>query len=179
LTGAGGGHDLTLSTLAREGVVLLGRLLGIRDGKAIFAPDLAASLAWGEGQARWYVDTIDNHIREHGLDAPAEGFPDCLVPLDASTYATPEQLNLADTGISTVVWATSFRPDLDWVRLPVLDTEGYPIQRRGVTDEPGLYVLGLDWLYKRSSGLFGGVSDDAAYLASVMVTDHAARSMPV
>ena len=65
------------------------------------------------------------------------------------------------------------------MRLPVLDAEGYLIQRRGVTDEPGLYVLGLDWLYKRSSGLFGGVSDDAAYLASVMATDHAARSMPV
>jgi putative flavoprotein involved in K+ transport len=179
LTGAGGGHDLTLSTLAREGVVLLGRLQGIRDGRAIFAPDLAASLAWGDGQARWYLDTIDNHIREHVLDAPAEGSPDCLVPVDASTHATSQELDLADTGISTVVWATGFRPDLDWVRLPVLDAEGYPIQRRGVTAEPRLYFLGLDWLYKRSSGLFGGVSDDAAYLASVMATDHAAKSMPV
>ena len=179
LTGAGGGHDLTLSTLAREGVVLLGRLQGIRDGKAIFAPDLAARLDWGDRQARWYLDTIDNHIREHGLDAPTEGFPDCLIPLDASTHATPEELDLTDAGIGTVVWATGFRPDLDWVRLPVLDAEGYPIQRRGVTAEPGLYFLGLDWLYKRSSGLFGGVSDDAVYLASIMATDHEARSTPV
>ena len=99
--------------------------------------------------------------------------------MDASTHATPEELDLADTGISTVVWATGSRPDLDWVRLPVLDAEGYPIQRRGVTAEPGLSFVGPDWLYKWSSGLFGGVSDDAVYLASVMVTDHAAKSMPV
>jgi len=131
----------------------------------------------GKHDGTWTPLTITSE--EHVPDAPADGFPDCLVPLDASTHATSQELDLADTGISTVVWATGFRPDLDWVRLPVLDAEGYPIQRRGVTDEPGLYVLGLDWLYKRSSGLFGGVSDDAAYLASVMATDHAARSMPV
>jgi putative flavoprotein involved in K+ transport len=83
-------------------------------------------------------------------------------------------VDLADAGIGAVVWATGYRPDLEWVRLPVLDAAGYPVQRRGVTAEPGLYVLGLDWLYKRSSGLFGGMSDDAVYLASVIAADQAA-----
>jgi putative flavoprotein involved in K+ transport len=166
LTGAGGGHDLTTYTLARDGVVLLGRLKGIQDTTALFAPDLAARLAEGDAQAHRFLGTIDDHIRAQGLDAPAQGFPDCLVPSDGAS-STPEGLDLADAGIGTVVWATGYRPDLDWVRLPVLDAEGYPIQRRGVTAEPGLYFLGLDWLYKRNSGLFSGMSDDAVYLASV------------
>jgi putative flavoprotein involved in K+ transport len=175
LTGAGGGHDLTVSTLARAGVVLLGRLQGVHDGKAVFASDLAESLAWGDAQARRFLGTIDDHVREQGLDAPAEGFPKCLGLLDASTFVTPEALDLTEAGIGAVVWATGYRPDLGWVRLPILDAEGYPIQRRGVTAEPGLYFLGLDWLYKRNSGLFSGLSDDADYLASVIAHEHAAR----
>jgi putative flavoprotein involved in K+ transport len=167
LTGAGGGHDLTLYTLARDGVVLLGRLQDVRSGKAIFVPDLAARLAEGDAQARRFLGSIDDHIREQGLDAPQEGSPGCLAPSGNPIAAAPEALDLASAGISAVVWATGYRPDLDWVRLPVLDAEGYPIQRRGVTGEPGLYFLGLDWLHKRGSGLFGGMSDDAVYLASV------------
>jgi len=131
LTGAGGGHDLTIKTLAREGVVLLGRIQGVRDGKAIFAPDLAANLAWGDAQARRFLGSIDDHVREQGLDAPEESLPDCLLPLDVSALVTAAELDLADAGISAVVWATGYRPDLSWVRLPVLDAEGYPIQRRG------------------------------------------------
>jgi putative flavoprotein involved in K+ transport len=79
-----------------------------------------------------------------------------------------EAVDMADAGIGTVVWATGYRPDLSWVRPPIVDADGYPMQRRGVTTEPGLYILGLDWLYKRSSGLFGGMADDAVYLGSVM-----------
>jgi putative flavoprotein involved in K+ transport len=168
LTGADGGHDLTVYTLAREGVVLLGRFQSVCDGKLVFAPNLTESLAWGDEQSRRYLGIIDDHIRQHNLDAPEEGFPGCLVPVDVPHLAPPRELDLASTGIGAVVWASGFRPDLDWVWLPVLDGEGYPIQRRGVTAERGLYFLGLDWLYKRSSGLFGGVSDDAVYLASVM-----------
>ena len=53
--------------------------------------------------------------------------------------------------------------------LPFLDAEGYPIQRRGVTENPGLYVLGLDWLHSAKSGLFAGVGEDAAHLAEHMI----------
>jgi len=179
LTGADGGHDMTVYTLAREGVVMLGHVQGVRTGKILFAPDLAVSLAKGDEQARSFVRSIDDHIREHGLDAPAEDFPRCLVPADNLNPATPEELDLTEAGIAAVVWATGYRPDLNWVRLPVLDTEGYPIQRRGETAEPGLYFLGLDWLYKRNSGLFSGMSDDAAYLAAIIADQSLAMPAPV
>jgi putative flavoprotein involved in K+ transport len=52
------------------------------------------------------------------------------------------------------------------VKLPVVDGDGYPIQKRGVTNYDGLYFLGLPWLYSRRSGILFGVGDDAAYLAA-------------
>ena len=52
--------------------------------------------------------------------------------------------------------------DFGLVQLPVLDGDGYPIQKRGVTDYPGLYFIGLPWLHTAKSGLLSGVGDDAA-----------------
>ena len=78
MTGSDGGHDINVHTLAREGVVLLGRLQDIRDGRALFAADLAANLAWGDEQARTWLQAIDDLIAQQGLEAPAEDWPDDL-----------------------------------------------------------------------------------------------------
>jgi putative flavoprotein involved in K+ transport len=168
LTGSDGGHDLSSHTLAREGVTLLGRLQTIRDGKAVFTPDLAANLAWGDQQTRTRLQAIDDLITEQGLESPREDWPDDLLTSEAISHEAPTELNLADVGISTVIWAMGYRPDLGWVGLPILDGEGYPIQRRGVTQVSGLFILGLDWLHTAKSGLFAGIGEDAAYLAEHM-----------
>jgi putative flavoprotein involved in K+ transport len=65
----------------------------------------------------------------------------------------------------TVIWATGFRPDYSWIDVPVFDPNGRLAHRRGVTDSPGLYFLGLTWQYTRGSALLGWVKDDAEYLA--------------
>lgn len=165
LTGSNGGHDISGHTLAREGVRLLGRLQDVRDGRAFYAADLAANLAWGDEQARSWLQAIDDLIAQQGFEAPAEDWPDDLVAREDGAPEAPTEVDLADAGISAVIWAMGYRPDLGWVGLPILDGERYPIQRRGVTSVPGLYILGLDWLHTAKSGLFAGVGDDAAYLA--------------
>jgi putative flavoprotein involved in K+ transport len=165
LTGGDGGHDLNGHTLAREGVTLLGRLQDVRDGKAYFAAELAATLAWGDQQARIWLQAIDDLIAQQGLEAPREDWPSDLRMSEVRPHEAPTELALANVGISTVIWAMGYRPNLGWVGLPFLDAEGYPIQRRGVTTIPGLYILGLDWLHTARSGLFTGVGEDAAYLA--------------
>ena len=111
------------------------------------------------------MQTIDALIAQQGLKAPHGGWPEDLLTSEPISHEAPAELDLADVGISTVIWAMGYRPDLDWVHLPFLDAEGYPIQRRGVTSVPGLYILGLDWLHTAKSGLFAGVGEDAAYLA--------------
>ena len=49
-------------------------------------------------------------------------------------------------------------------RVPVFDARGRPLQRRGVTDRPGLYFLGLHWMHTFKSGLFSGVGIDAEHM---------------
>lgn len=75
--------------------------------------------------------------------------------------------------VSTIVWATGFRPDFRCVQVPVFDQSGSPIHTRGVTAAPGLYFLGQRWQYTQGSGLLGGVGRDAAFLAGE-IAEHAA-----
>lgn len=68
--------------------------------------------------------------------------------------------------VESVIWATGFRSDYSWVHLPVFDQRGVPRHRRGVTDSPGLYFLGLQWQHTRGSALLGWIGQDAEYLAA-------------
>jgi putative flavoprotein involved in K+ transport len=67
--------------------------------------------------------------------------------------------------VRSVIWATGFGVDHSWIDVPMLDEEGRLKHRRGVTDSPGLYFLGLAWQHTRGSALLGWVKDDAEYLA--------------
>jgi putative flavoprotein involved in K+ transport len=67
--------------------------------------------------------------------------------------------------VRAVIWATGFRVDHSWIDVPVFDADGRLVHRRGVTDSPGLYFLGLSWQHTRGSALLGWVKDDAEYIA--------------
>jgi putative flavoprotein involved in K+ transport len=71
-----------------------------------------------------------------------------------------------DTGI--VIWTTGYRPDYSWIHIPGVAGDGHLIHRRGVTDVPGLYFLGLPWQHRRGSALLGFVHEDAAHLAEMV-----------
>ena len=68
--------------------------------------------------------------------------------------------------VDAVIWATGYRLDHSWIDLPVLDSSGRARHRRGVTDVPGLYFLGLSWQHTRGSALIGWVKEDAAFIAA-------------
>jgi putative flavoprotein involved in K+ transport len=74
--------------------------------------------------------------------------------------------------VGSVVWATGFRPDHSWLEIPGVVDNGRIIHRRGVTDIPGLYFLGLAWQHTRGSALLGFVKDDAAHLADRLTARH-------
>jgi len=71
-----------------------------------------------------------------------------------------------------VIWATGYRPDHSWIDLPVHDADGRLRHRRGVTEVPDLYFLGLSWQHTRGSALLGFVADDAAFIARQLDGDH-------
>ena len=67
--------------------------------------------------------------------------------------------------VDAVIWATGYRADYSWIKLPISDEDGRLRHRRGVTDVPGLVFLGLTWQHTRGSALIGWVKDDAEYIA--------------
>ena len=75
---------------------------------------------------------------------------------------------------ANVIWCTGFRPDFSWIDLPVFGDEDEPIEpihRRGVvTNEPGLYFVGLFFLYAMSSGFLPGVGRDAAHIVKAIAS---------
>jgi putative flavoprotein involved in K+ transport len=72
------------------------------------------------------------------------------------------------------VWATGYRPDYAWIQIPGVVRDGHVVHRRGVSEVPGLYFLGLSWQHTRGSALLGFVNDDATYLAARIATRHQA-----
>jgi putative flavoprotein involved in K+ transport len=72
--------------------------------------------------------------------------------------------------VDAVIWATGYRSDFSWIDTPVLGPDGRPQHRRGVTNLPGLYFLGLTWQHTRGSALIGWVRDDAEHIAGRIAT---------
>jgi putative flavoprotein involved in K+ transport len=125
-------------------------------------------------------------IRDHGLPLDRVRPDDLAAAGVERTFArvvgARDGMPLLDDGrvieAASVVWATGFRPDHSWIHFPLTGPDGWPMQRRGVvTTVPGLFFIGLPFMYAGASGLLGGVGRDAAYLVDHMPT-HASRVRP-
>lgn len=156
------GVSLDLPHLARFGVRIIGRALGVDGDRLQLAGDLAALLADAEHRRRRLLARIDAHIAEAGIAAPADPGAWDAPRLVARA---PGRLDLRGEGIRSVVWATGYRRDYGWLRVPVLDAAGELRHDGGVTPAPGLYVLGLPFLRRRNSPFIDGVGRDAEALA--------------
>jgi putative flavoprotein involved in K+ transport len=80
--------------------------------------------------------------------------------------------------VSAVIWATGYRPDYSWIKLPIFDDDGRLRHRRGVADVAGLYFLGLTWQHTRGSALIGWVRDDAEFIAGRIAAYQESKARP-
>ncbi len=71
----------------------------------------------------------------------------------------------SDLDVDAVIWATGYRLDHSWINFPGVSGKADIPHKRGVTEVPGFYFLGLQWQYTRGSALLGWVKDDAEYIA--------------
>ena len=67
--------------------------------------------------------------------------------------------------VANVIWCTGFRQDFSWIDVPVFGEDSGPMHERGVASAPGLYFVGLDFLYSFTSENVGGVRRDARHIA--------------
>jgi len=166
-------RNIDLNALTSLGVALVGRLAGVRDGKAQFSGSLRNLCELADLKQNRLLNTIDEWAATHGVsdavDRPHRPEP---TRVEASP---PLGLDFGRAGIRTIVWATGFRPDYSWLDIPVLDAKGNIRHEGGVvTEAPGLYVMGLPFLRRRKSSLIDGVGDDARDL-SAHLASHLAR----
>lgn len=160
-SGHGGGHDMHYRTLAHQGVTLAGRFIGVENGYARFAPDLAESVGWGDARFGQLRDHFQKYANENGLD-----FPDLPNPEPMETTG-PETVDLKTFG--SVIFTVGFRPDYrSWLPWPdAFDDAGFPIQEDGASKVvPGLYFVGLHFMRTRKSALLCGVGEDARVVAT-------------
>ncbi|WP_042263165.1 MSMEG_0569 family flavin-dependent oxidoreductase [Paraburkholderia heleia] len=161
VTGRDGGRDIDLRKFASEGMELYGVLEDFADGALRFKGNLRANLDSADETYNRINASIDRFIAHNGIEAPpGEPYRPVWTPPDERT-----SLDLAASGIGSIVWCIGFQPDFSWIDLPVFNGRGYPGHTRGVTAQEGLYFLGLPWLHTWGSGRFSGIARDAAWLA--------------
>ena len=165
LSGHDGGHDTDLRQIARSGTTLLGRLLAFDRERVYLAADLGSNLAFADGffEERFRKLT-DAFIEASGMDCPP------AEPIAEIAFEPPvvKELDLVKAGISTVLWATGYQQDFGWIEPRIADEMGFARQVRGVTEIPGLSLIGSLWQHDQTSATLFGVGRDARILAERM-----------
>ncbi len=170
VSGARGGHTVDFRRLAAQGMTLVGLTKSYKDGVLSFAPDLGDNIARGDDNYLSMLDEADAYVARNGLDLPEEPAARVLGP-DPDCVTDPVlELNLAEAGITSIIWATGFSQDFSWLKVDAFDEAGKPKHQRGVSAEPGVYFLGLPWQSRRGSTFIWGVWHDAKHVADQIVT---------
>ena len=164
LTGTPGAITTDLNTLTALGIRIVGRLGRIAGGIAQFSGSLPNTCALADLKMNRFLTRANEWATASDLDDELPP-PHRFAPTRVDPHS-PLELDLRSGEISTVLWATGFRPDHSWLDIPVCDRTGHIRHDGGVvTGAPGLYILGLPVLRTRASTYIHGAGPDSEALA--------------
>jgi len=178
VSGAHGGKTIDFRALASAGITLAGMTESYHDGVVRFAPDLSDNLARGDANYLSVLDEADAYVIRHGLELPEDPEARQRLPDPECVTHPIRSLNLHETGVTTIIWATGYEMDFSWLDIDTFGADGKPLHQRGVSSEPGIYFLGLPWQSRRGSSFIWGVWHDARYLAHHIETRRKYREYP-
>ncbi len=165
LTGTFERKTLDLNALTKIGVKLVGSFVGIINGHAQFSGSLHNQCRLSDLKMNRLLNTIDIWANKNDLNHKV-GPPHRFSPTNIQA-SPPLSVNLHNGNIKGIVWATGYRPDYSWLRIPVFDKKGQVKHEGGnVESAPGMYILGLQFLRRRKSALLDGVGDDARFIST-------------
>jgi len=176
VSGAHGGSTIDFRRFAERGVILTGRTQGYEDGRLLFAGDVADNVQRGDANYLSVLREADAYALRHGLNLPEEREAHDIIDEPSCMREPLRSLDLAASGVGSIIWATGFAADYSWIKADIFDEQGRPVHQRGVTSEVGLYFLGLPWQSRRGSAFIWGVWHDAKYLADQIGIQRAYRA---
>lgn len=165
VSGANGGRTVDFRALAATGIRLTGRTVSCDRGIVRFASDLGENIRGGDANFLSLLNEADEYVARNGVELPLEPEAHILGPEPQDVTSPIGELDLAAAAVTSVVWATGFSADYRWMHLDTFDEAGRPRHQRGVSEEPGVYFLGLPWQSRRGSSFIWGVWYDAQYIA--------------
>ena len=154
-------RDLDLNALQRGGVRIVGRFMAVAGTVAQCSGSLANLVANADLKQARMLRRVDEFVKARGLEG--EVGP-ATIPEPTRVGTWPTELDLA--GVSSVVWATGYRPTFPWLDPAAFDHRRRVAHVGGVTSLPGLYVMGLPFMRRRRSNLISGMGPDAAELVA-------------
>jgi putative flavoprotein involved in K+ transport len=177
-TGVRGGHTLSLQQFARDGVLLFGHLGAAAGTRVRFAADLAENVRFGDEFAAKTRSMIDDYIHTQRIEAPSAEDDPVESPEPGLGVDPPRELDLRRAGVSTVIWATGFGGDFDWLPTALRNRSGVPTHSNGIGHSPGFYVPGFPWISKRKSGIIYGIEEGASRIAAHLTTPRQTFATP-
>ena len=135
-----------------------------KDNKLIFNDDMFDNLKFSDDYALNWSKNVDEFIRKENLEAPIEKiFEDSR--LKSFENHKSLELNIMPK-IKSIIWATGFKYNYDWIDLNITNERGFPVHKRGVTNYDGFYFMGLQWMHTSKSAQFIGVGEDAEFIVN-------------
>ena len=171
-SGVRGGHDINLMDLSEKGLNLCGSVHHCSSNKIIFKDDLYRNLKFSDESAINWSKRVDDFILQKNMVTP----PDNVTKdkrINRSNTTSALEMSLLSSSVKSIIWATGFRYNFDWIKLKLTDKKGHPIQKRGVTKYKGLYFMGLQWMHSSKSAQFIGVGEDAEFIVNDIRTKYA------
>ncbi len=163
------GSTLSLQSMARDGVRLMGRLSDVEDGVLKTDNSLAEHVAFADERSAEFTRMIESFIDANDVSVePIEDDPNDEPAGPEVAEAGLTELDLVEDGVGSVIWCTGFTADFAWIHQPITDDSGRPVHNRGVSPVPGIYFLGFPWLHSRKSGIIHGIDEDAHFIADAI-----------
>ena len=192
VVGAGNsGAEIAIELAPHHETWLSGRDTGQEPARAGSLPDrLFTPIMWFVATRLTVNTRWGRRLRDHFLDPP-RGIPlgrvrrkdfaaagiERVPRMTGVSNGHPVLENGRVLNVANVIWCTGFAVDYDWIDPSLPSCHGLPSHDRGIVEScPGLYFIGLPFLYSLSSVLLGGVGRDAEHIAAHIASSRSTSS---
>lgn len=172
-------YTVDFKVMVQEGITLLGATEKFTDTDIIFKPTLPQDIAIGDRQ---YLDTLgamDAYIQANGLDLPPDPQAWNILPDPECVKFPILSLNMKKHYITSIIWATGFTYDYEWLQVDTFDENGTPKHHRGIGACAGIYFVGLPFLSRLGSPFIWGCWHDAKYIADHIALQNKYHALPI